>query len=80
MVRLYQAAVVAERFQLLPSQALKVMDDDPEDLDFTAALLLNYAAAKRDFDSPRGTKNSPWKDSPLWDRVVQTSHHLALEE
>jgi hypothetical protein len=80
VVRLYKAAVVAERFHMLPTQVLTVMDEDPSEADLLAAIMLNYAAAKRDFDSPRGAKNSPWKDTPLWDSVSTTSFKLASEE
>ena len=80
MVALYNAAIVAERFHISPTAALKSLDEDPLQLDLQAVILLNYAAAKRDFDTPKGAKHSPWKDTSLWDRVVQTSHKLASEE
>lgn len=81
VVSLYNAAIVAERFHISPTEALQRLDDDPLQVDLQAVLLLNYAAAKRDFDSPKGSaKNSPWRDSSLWERVVQTSHKLAREE
>lgn len=81
MVALYNAALVAERFHISPTEALKRLEDDPLQTDLQAVLLLNYAAAKRDFDNPKGSaKHSPWKDTSLWERVVQTSHQLASEE
>ena len=81
MVSLYSAAIVAERFHISPTEALNLLDDDPAQKDLLAVVLLNYAAAKRDFDSPRGrAKDSPWKDSPLWEKVLSNSFNLATEE
>ncbi len=80
MVRLYHAALIAERFHISPIQALDDLEHDPHELGLLALTLLNYSAAKADFDSPKGAKNSRWKDSPLWDRVIQTSTRLATEE
>ena len=80
MVRLYHAAMIAERFHISPIQALDDLEHDPHELGLLALTLLNYRAAKADFDNPKGSKNSRWKDSPLWDRVIQTSHRLATEE
>ena len=80
MVRLYHAAMIAERFHISPTQALDDLENDPHELGLLALTLLNYGAAKADFDNPKGAKNSPWKDSPVWDRVIRTSHRIATEE
>jgi hypothetical protein len=81
VVSLYYAAMVAERFHISPTEALRLLDDDPAQKDLMAVVLLNYAAAKRDFDNPKGSaKDSPWKDTPLWERVVHNSFNLATEE
>ena len=79
MVRLYHAAMIAERFHISPIQALDDLEHDPHELGLLALTLLNYSAAKADFDRPKGASNSPWKASPLWDRVTRTSHKLAEE-
>ena len=72
---------MANSYHVLPSQAARDLDNDPEQLSLVCLTLLNYADAKRAFDQAKDKTRdlAAWKDSNLMPHVERNTFDLHKE-
>lgn len=80
MLRLWQAACVAKAFGVLPSQAARDLDNDPDRVSLACLKLLRYSEAKEVYDSNDPRAISAWEGSRMMELVKEIDFERTAEE
>lgn len=82
MARLWAAARMAEMFGVLPSQALRDLDEDSDQVSLACMSLINYSRAKRTYDGMKGDRGKLKKEGVPEEAVdvVQANTMAGLRE